>query len=234
MPDDVIFQPLKFKNLTVKNRIFRSNISGRFDNYDGSGNQARINWEVKFASGGVGAIISSFVPVHLRGRIMPNYATIDTDERSRSGGSSARRSTSTTASTSCSSAMAAGSATCPASSTRRPELHGQAGSAARVRVQAHDRRRHQGDGRRLRRRRPPRARGGPRRRRAARRERLPDHAVPELRDQRPHGRIRRAAREPRALRRSRSSRRSGRRVGQRLPPADEDQRRPTTTTRCSS
>src|SRR5258706_3799070 len=78
---DVIFQPLHFKNLTVKNRIFRSNIAGRFGNYDGSGNQTRINWEVKFARGGVGAIISSFVPVHIRGRIMPNYATIDTDER---------------------------------------------------------------------------------------------------------------------------------------------------------
>src|SRR6187399_1806201 len=78
---DVIFQPLAFRNLVVKNRIFRSNIAGRFDNYDGSGNQARINWEVKFAKGGVGAIISSFVPVHIRGRIIPNYATIDKDER---------------------------------------------------------------------------------------------------------------------------------------------------------
>jgi len=56
-------------------------MSGRFDNYDGSGNQARINWEVKFARGGVGAIVSSFVPVHLRGRIVPNYAMIDDDSR---------------------------------------------------------------------------------------------------------------------------------------------------------
>ena len=76
---DPIFEPLTFRNLTVKNRVFRSNISGRFDNYDGSGNQARINWETKFAKGGVGAIISSFVPVHLRGRIVPNYAMIDHD-----------------------------------------------------------------------------------------------------------------------------------------------------------
>ena len=80
MPD-TLFQPLTFRNLTVKNRIFRSNISGRFDNYDGSGNQARLNWELKFARGGVGGILSSFVPVAMRGRIIPNYATIDRDER---------------------------------------------------------------------------------------------------------------------------------------------------------
>jgi len=79
MAFDAIFQPLKFRNLTIKNRILRSNVSGRFDNYDGSGNQARINWEVKFARGGVGAIVSSFVPVQLRGRIVPNYAMIDHD-----------------------------------------------------------------------------------------------------------------------------------------------------------
>lgn len=81
MTFEAIFQPLKFRNLTVKNRIFRSNVSGRFDNYDGSGSQARINWEVKFARGGVGAIISSFVPVSIRGRIVPNYATIDHDDK---------------------------------------------------------------------------------------------------------------------------------------------------------
>ena len=36
MTDDVIFTPLKFRNLEVKNRIFRFRISGRFDNDDGS------------------------------------------------------------------------------------------------------------------------------------------------------------------------------------------------------
>lgn len=81
MTSDIIFEPLKFRNLTVKNRIFRSNISGRFDNYDGSGNQARINWEEKFAKGGAGAIISSFVPVSIEGRIVPSYAMIDRDDR---------------------------------------------------------------------------------------------------------------------------------------------------------
>jgi 2,4-dienoyl-CoA reductase-like NADH-dependent reductase (Old Yellow Enzyme family) len=78
---DPIFQPLRFRHLTVKNRLFRSSISGRFDNYDGSGNQARINWEEKFARGGMGAIISSFVPVHVRGRILPNYAMVDNDDK---------------------------------------------------------------------------------------------------------------------------------------------------------
>ncbi|MBN3881494.1 MAG: NADH:flavin oxidoreductase [Nostoc sp. JL34] len=81
MQNDIIFQPLEFRHLTIKNRIFRSNISGRFDNYDGSGNQARINWEEKFARGGVGAIVSSFVPVTIKGRIVPNYATIHCDDR---------------------------------------------------------------------------------------------------------------------------------------------------------
>lgn len=79
--NDVIFQPLIFRHLTVKNRLFRSSISGRWDNYDGSGNPARINWEEKFARGGVGAIISSFAPVHVRGRILPNYAMIDHDDK---------------------------------------------------------------------------------------------------------------------------------------------------------
>lgn len=81
MPNDIIFEPLEFRNLRIKNRIFRSNISGRFDNYDGSGNQARINWEEKFAKGGVGAIVSSFVPISIAGRIVPNYATISHDDR---------------------------------------------------------------------------------------------------------------------------------------------------------
>jgi 2,4-dienoyl-CoA reductase-like NADH-dependent reductase (Old Yellow Enzyme family) len=55
---DPIFEPLKFRNLTVKNRLTRSSITGRIDNYDGSGTQARINWESKFARGGVGPAAS--------------------------------------------------------------------------------------------------------------------------------------------------------------------------------
>ncbi|MEZ5787076.1 MAG: NADH:flavin oxidoreductase [Xanthobacteraceae bacterium] len=80
MSEDVIFTPLTFRNLTVKNRIFRSSISGRFDNEDGSLTQTRINWECKFAKGGVGAIISSYVPVLMEGRIIAGYATMHRDE----------------------------------------------------------------------------------------------------------------------------------------------------------
>ena len=81
MSQDLLFKPLQFRNLEVKNRIFRSSVSGRWDNYDGSGTQARINWESRFAEGGVGAIISSYTPVSIEGRIAPNSATIDRDER---------------------------------------------------------------------------------------------------------------------------------------------------------
>jgi 2,4-dienoyl-CoA reductase-like NADH-dependent reductase (Old Yellow Enzyme family) len=81
MGRDVLFAPLRFRNLEVGNRILRANIAGRFDHYDGTGTQARINWEVKFARAGVGAIVSSWTGVDPRGRIVPNFATIDRDER---------------------------------------------------------------------------------------------------------------------------------------------------------
>ncbi|MFT6328869.1 MAG: 2,4-dienoyl-CoA reductase (NADPH2) [Bermanella sp.] len=77
----VIFRPLEFKNLTVKNRIFRSNISGMFDEYNGFGGHTRLNWEEQFAEGGVGAIISSYTPVSVRGRILTRYAMMDHDNK---------------------------------------------------------------------------------------------------------------------------------------------------------
>ena len=76
----VILEPLRFRNLEVKNRIFRSSVAGRFDNYDGSGTEVRINWDLKFARGGVGTIISSNAPIDARGHIIPGYAYIDSDE----------------------------------------------------------------------------------------------------------------------------------------------------------
>jgi 2,4-dienoyl-CoA reductase-like NADH-dependent reductase (Old Yellow Enzyme family) len=75
----VVFEPLRMRTLEVKNRVFRSSLAGRFNNYDGTGTQTHINWDLKFARAGVGAIISSNSPVHPRGLIVPNYAHIDSD-----------------------------------------------------------------------------------------------------------------------------------------------------------
>ena len=78
----VIFRPLAFKSgLEVKNRLLRSSISGQFDDYNGHGSNARLNWEEQFARGGIAAIISSYVPVSVRGRILIRYAMIDNDDK---------------------------------------------------------------------------------------------------------------------------------------------------------
>jgi 2,4-dienoyl-CoA reductase-like NADH-dependent reductase (Old Yellow Enzyme family) len=76
----VIFEPLRMRTLELKNRVLRSSLAGRFNNYDGMGTPVHMNWDLKFARGGVGAIISSNAPVHPRGLIVPNYAHIDRDE----------------------------------------------------------------------------------------------------------------------------------------------------------
>jgi len=81
MENAAIFQPLRLGPLTVKNRVLRSSVAGRFDNYDGSGTHVRINWDLKFARGGVGAIISSNAPVDGRGHIVPGYAYLDDDDK---------------------------------------------------------------------------------------------------------------------------------------------------------
>jgi len=81
MSAEAIFQPLRFRNLEIKNRVLRSNVAGRLDDYDGGGTQTRINWELKFARGGVGAIVSSWTAVDERGKIVPGFAGIERDER---------------------------------------------------------------------------------------------------------------------------------------------------------
>ena len=77
----VIHSPIKFRNVEAKNRIFRSNLSGMFDDYNGQGGNARVNWETKFAKGGAGGIISSYTPVMNKGRILTRYAMIDNDDK---------------------------------------------------------------------------------------------------------------------------------------------------------
>ena len=82
----------------------------------------------------------------------------------------------------------------------RVELERPRGADQRVPRDADDRRRDPVGRPLVRRRRPPGARGGARRGGARRRERDALHAVPLLGDQRPRGRLRRRAREPRSLR----------------------------------
>jgi len=78
---DVLFSPLRFRNLELPNRVLRSSVAGRFDNFDGSGTRTRINWEERFARGGVGAIVSAWCGVDRRGLIIPGFASIERDDR---------------------------------------------------------------------------------------------------------------------------------------------------------
>jgi 2,4-dienoyl-CoA reductase-like NADH-dependent reductase (Old Yellow Enzyme family) len=78
---DPLFSPLRFRSLELPNRVLRSSVSGRFDNFDGSGTRTRINWEVRFARGGVGAIVSAWCGVDRRGLIIPGFASIERDDR---------------------------------------------------------------------------------------------------------------------------------------------------------
>ncbi|MDX2157595.1 MAG: NADH:flavin oxidoreductase [Hyphomicrobiaceae bacterium] len=74
-----VLSPLKMRNLELKNRVMRSSISGRFDLENGTPTPTRKTWETMFAEGGVGAIITSYVPVLMSGRIIAGYATIHED-----------------------------------------------------------------------------------------------------------------------------------------------------------
>jgi hypothetical protein len=70
MAADMIFEPLRIgKNLEAKSRIFRSSASGCSNTYGGSGVEARINRNERFARV-LGAITTSFMPIGMRGRIL--------------------------------------------------------------------------------------------------------------------------------------------------------------------
>ena len=76
---EAIFEPLALGPLTVEPHppLERRRALRRVRRL---GTQVRVNWDLRFARGGVGAIISSNAPVHPRGAIVPGYAHIDSDE----------------------------------------------------------------------------------------------------------------------------------------------------------
>ena len=176
--------------------------------------------------GGIGAIISSFVPVHVRGRILPNYAMIDHDDKipfwREVGGRvheydckfimqlshSGRQRDVAGVENFMNKAL---SSTNTMDRLSRPALpggdegrdHGARAACSPTARAAHARRAR---------------RGG-----AARLARLSLHAVPQLRHQRPHGRVRRLAREPLPLP-ARGHARHPARGRRRLSPAGEDER----------
>ncbi len=73
--------PIDIGNVRIKNRIARSSLAGITDGEFGEVLEPRIGFEETFAQGGVGLIISSHVPIRADGRVLPNYAMIDHDDR---------------------------------------------------------------------------------------------------------------------------------------------------------
>ena len=209
-----IFEPLRFPTFEVKNRVFRSSLAGRFNNYDGTGTQIHMNWDLKFARGGVGAIISSNAPVHPRGLIVPNYAHIDRDETVPFWRELVRRVHEHDCKYIVQLAFSGRQRDLGGiqfekgwSSTDKPEpIHGlECERMTKAQIDELVALLRPG--------RAPRPRGGRRRHRGARLQRLPDHPVPLVRDQRPQ-RTSTAARSRTApASRSRSCARSAPRSG---------------------
>ena len=155
----------------------------------------------KFARGGVGAIVSSWCGVDPRGFIVPGYAAIDRDDTIPFWRELGQRVHEHDCKYILQLALRRPPARHPGDRVRegprarraKPDpLHGfecERATPAQLREIAA----------RVRRGRPPRPRGRPRRRRDPRRQRVHLHAVPLLGDQRPQGRLRRVAGEPRPL-----------------------------------
>jgi 2,4-dienoyl-CoA reductase-like NADH-dependent reductase (Old Yellow Enzyme family) len=60
---DMIFDSFKIKNVEFRNRILRSSLGGRTSYYDGTVTPAWVNFEKRFAEGGIAAIISATIDI---------------------------------------------------------------------------------------------------------------------------------------------------------------------------
>ncbi len=63
MDTNAIFDKVSIGNLEFKNRILRSSVGGRASNWDGKATEIWKNFEKRFASGGIGGIISTTLNV---------------------------------------------------------------------------------------------------------------------------------------------------------------------------
>ena len=75
----MIFEPLTINGVTLPNRLMRSSIGGRLAYYDGTVNDAWPNFEKRFATGGVGAIVSATLTIDDRRWSPIEYPKISQD-----------------------------------------------------------------------------------------------------------------------------------------------------------
>src|SRR3954470_21031849 len=75
----MIFQEHSIKNVSFRNRVLRSSVGGRMCAYDGTVTDIWKNFELKFAQGGVGGIISTTFGVNRRRQSPFEYPTISED-----------------------------------------------------------------------------------------------------------------------------------------------------------
>src|SRR5262245_25833749 len=74
-----MFEPFSIKGKTFENRILRSAMGGKMCYYDGTVNNAWVNFERKFARTGVGGIISTTMAVDDRRYSPLEYPKISDD-----------------------------------------------------------------------------------------------------------------------------------------------------------
>jgi 2,4-dienoyl-CoA reductase-like NADH-dependent reductase (Old Yellow Enzyme family) len=73
---DITCDPITIKGVRFKNRVLRSSVGGRSNNYDGTVTDVWKNFERRFAEGGVGGIISTTFHVNQDRLSPPQYPSI--------------------------------------------------------------------------------------------------------------------------------------------------------------
>ena len=80
MDTNAIFDKVSIGNLEFKNRILRSSVGGRTANWDGKATEIWKNFEKRFASGGIGGIISTTLNVDETRKSPMQYPSLAQDK----------------------------------------------------------------------------------------------------------------------------------------------------------